>query len=143
MGGRPSAAFTPTTAARCSLAAVSSSRRSIGPSIRSSACGVRGRQQQVAMRLNNGRSDDDVPVGDRVLASLPYLLPIADGIGYSKYVRETRGGEGWQWVGSAGVCLCLDSRLMFKTPLAQVPGVLRAAAVRADLRDPQPLPRRL
>jgi hypothetical protein len=38
------------------------------------------------MRLNGGRNDD-VPIGDRLLSAAPYLLPIADGIGYSKYVR--------------------------------------------------------
>jgi len=35
------------------------------------------------MRLNN--RNDDVPIVDRVLSAAPYLLPIADGITYSRY----------------------------------------------------------
>lgn len=37
------------------------------------------------MRLND--RNDEVPVGDRVLSALPYMLPVADGINYSKYVN--------------------------------------------------------
>lgn len=43
-----------------------------------------GRARAVSMRLNSNNRNDEVPVGDRLLSALPYLLPIADGIGYSK-----------------------------------------------------------
>lgn len=67
----------------------------MGPGSRSSsssACSSRWRHQRhnarghVAMRLSNNRNDE-APVGDRVLSALPYLLPVADGINYSKCVR--------------------------------------------------------
>lgn len=36
------------------------------------------------MKLNNGY--DDIPISDRVLSTLPYLLPIADGINYGRFL---------------------------------------------------------
>jgi hypothetical protein len=43
-----------------------------------------GRKAATVMRLNNRY--DDVPVSDRVLSCLPYLLPIADGINYGRFL---------------------------------------------------------